>query len=177
MSEEAMRSALALALEMMKHPENAMTRLVFADSLEEAGFNEEATDQRDKATSDLKTWKNLLAERWTEEAMARRNREVGNHWFSQDTKRFFGSRIGMVYQGPGGVYFVSSEKDFQGKRRLYTVRRFDPISGSVDVPDSESFQEHGTSRAANRRAEALARTEPSEEAKKLAALLDSLKLD
>lgn len=174
MSENATRAALALALEMLKHPENASTRLVFADALDEAGFAEEAADQRSTAMSELRKWKGLLTERWEEEAMSRRNREMGHHWFSSDTKRFFGSRIGQIFQGPGGVYFVSSERDFNGCGRQYSVRRFDLITGWVEAIGE--FGSWGSSRAANREAERLARAEPSDEVQKLAALLNSLQL-
>ena len=60
------------------------------------------------------------------------------HWFSANTKRFFHSRIGStVYQGLGGVYFVSSEQfsDFQGYTapRRYTVRRYDSDRDSIET--------------------------------------------
>ena len=52
------------------------------------------------------------------------------HWFSPSTKRVFRSRIGaQVYQGLGGVYFVSSEQfrslEGQLSTRRFTVRRYD----------------------------------------------------
>ena len=52
-----------------------------------------------------------------------------NHFFEPQAKRFFRSRIGSnVYQGPGGIYFVTSEQ-FIGSNgyraeRMFTVRQF-----------------------------------------------------
>jgi len=60
------------------------------------------------------------------------NREAGFHFFSRDTIRFFNSRISeIVYQGPGGVYFVTSERYDSWTPRWYTVRRFDPETGNI----------------------------------------------
>jgi hypothetical protein len=51
------------------------------------------------------------------------NRATGQHWFSESTLQFFGSRIGgRVY---GGRFFVSSERDSYGAwggQRRYTIR-------------------------------------------------------
>lgn len=41
----------------------------------------------------------------------RANKAAGLHWFEPETLDFFKSRIsGEVYEGPGGVYFVTSER-------------------------------------------------------------------
>lgn len=51
------------------------------------------------------------------------NRRLGNHWFDEDTLRFFGCRVGRTVYG--GRYFVSSEQDSYGAwnyQRRYTVR-------------------------------------------------------
>lgn len=54
----------------------------------------------------------------------------GRHWFDPDTMRFFRSRLPKTgFEGPGGVYFVSSELPAGGSgytvrgRRAYKVRR------------------------------------------------------
>mgnify|MGYP001561920126 CR=1 FL=1 len=65
----------------------------------------------------------------------RRNERAGFHFFDPDSKRFFRSRIGStVYQGPGGIFFTTSER-FEGSTytapRRYTLRRFDPETGHV----------------------------------------------
>lgn len=67
---------------------------------------------------------------WTVNAIKDANRAAGGHWFDPDTMRFFGTRVlAEVYQGPGGIYFVTSDKQYNGTRG-YTVRRFDPADGS-----------------------------------------------
>lgn len=65
----------------------------------------------------------------TIEEIKRRNTEAGLHYFDPDTMRFFKSRVSStVYQGPGGVFFVTSEKPPHGPRR-YTPRMFLPNGG------------------------------------------------
>jgi hypothetical protein len=69
---------------------------------------------------------------WTLDDIKAANRAAGLHFFAPDTLRFFRSRIGAtVYQGPGGIYFVTSERfmtmaTFGLTARKYTVRKFDP---------------------------------------------------
>ena len=64
------------------------------------------------------------------------NRQAGWHFFEPGAMRFFDSRIGRtVYEGSGGVYFVTSEQ-FHGSGgytapRKYTVHRFDPKTGRI----------------------------------------------
>lgn len=56
-----------------------------------------------------------------------------HHFFDLDTMRFFRSRIlPTVYQGKGGIFFVTSEQPPQGKR-AYSVRQFRPATGSVET--------------------------------------------
>lgn len=48
----------------------------------------------------------------------------GSFWWTPDTMRFFGTRVlGEAVEGPGGVYFVTSEKPPSGTRQ-YTVRQY-----------------------------------------------------
>ena len=66
------------------------------------------------------------------------NAAKGYHWFEASTLRFFLSRIGRtVYEGPGGIYFVSSEQfeASSGERapRRYTVRSFNPETGNINT--------------------------------------------
>ncbi len=62
-------------------------------------------------------------------------RAAGSHWFDKHTMAFFKSQIDQnVYQGPGGIYFVSSEKPPHGSRR-YSVRQY--------LPDKQSIQTIG----------------------------------
>ena len=60
-------------------------------------------------------------------------RAAGSHWWDPQTMRFFGTRVcGDVYQGDGGVYFVTSERPPSGKRE-YTVRGYNPESRQVNT--------------------------------------------
>lgn len=47
------------------------------------------------------------------------------HWFDPDTMRFFESKLPRKgFEGPGGVFFVSSEKNcFDDYTRVFTVRQ------------------------------------------------------
>ena len=57
------------------------------------------------------------------------NKVSEHHFFSPDTMRFFKSRVlDEVYQGPGGFYFVTSEKR-DDEPRHYTVRIYNPFTG------------------------------------------------
>jgi hypothetical protein len=68
-------------------------------------------------------------------AIREADRRAGRYFFSPDTMKFFNSRIlPTVYEGPGGVYFLTSEK-FRGSDgvsapRKYTIRQFtsDPVN-------------------------------------------------
>jgi len=45
------------------------------------------------------------------------------HWFDPETMKFFGTRLPKyAYEGPGGTYFVTSEKPPYGPR-AYSVRQ------------------------------------------------------
>lgn len=85
----------------------------------------------------------------------RKNHDAGHHFFERDTMRFFDSRIlSTLYYGEGGVYFVTSEK-FRGHGtpdgpRLYTVRSFDPETGSVDTAGPFNKLSRYTAQAAAR---------------------------
>ena len=100
----------------------------------------------------------------TLEEIKRINAEKGFYFFSPASMRFFRSRIAPgVHEGPGGVYFVTSEQfEFRGERhaRKYTVTRFDPETGRTDrcdLPDGkDGFQAFKTLGAARTYAKALA---------------------
>lgn len=92
--------------------------------------------------------------RTTMRDIRRANADAGLHFFDPGTMRFFRSRIGSdVFEGPGGIYFVSSEQFRPGYPRKYTVRRFDPADGSVETVGD--FQAYGALRAAKAKARAL----------------------
>jgi len=71
------------------------------------------------------------------------------HWFSPATKRFFRSRVSdWAHTGPGGVFFVSSEKPPHGPRH-YSVRHYqDPSPGGIKT--AGKFGAHATSAEAQR---------------------------
>ncbi len=57
------------------------------------------------------------------EEIKKNNIEAGRFFFSPETMRFFGSRVHpAVYEGPGGIYFVTSEQPPHGPR-TYTVHQ------------------------------------------------------
>ena len=85
---------------------------------------------------------------WTLPRIKEANRQAGKHWFSPDTLRFFKSRIGeTIYQGPGGVYFVSSEVYGPSAPRLYSVREFTPSTKAVNSVHGERFTQTTRARA------------------------------
>ncbi len=66
------------------------------------------------------------------------NAAYGQHFFDPSTLRFFRSKIlPAVYQGPGGVYFVTSEQfvgsDGRAAARKFTVRKFVPETGGCST--------------------------------------------
>jgi hypothetical protein len=81
-----------------------------------------------KERARLKTTEHL----WDIDEIKAANRRAGQFFFSPDTMRFWNSRVlPDVYQGPGGVYFITSERFDAKAPRLYTVRRFYPETGSI----------------------------------------------
>jgi hypothetical protein len=67
---------------------------------------------------------------WDIDDIRMADRAAGRFFFEPGTMRVFRSRIGRrVYQGPGGIFFITSEQ-FIGSTgatpRKYTVRRFVP---------------------------------------------------
>lgn len=93
------------------------------------------------------------------------NKSAGKHFFEAGALRFFASRIlPTVYQGPGGIYFVTSEQFRPSSGpphpRKYTVRRFNPETG--DVGTVGEFQGFTRSRAAAKTAIARAESQAEE---------------
>lgn len=88
------------------------------------------------------------------------NSAAGFHFFDPPAMRFFRSRVlSGVAEGPGGVFFVTSERfvpssgpsrDFP---RRYTVRR---ALASGAIADGSEFQGFATAAAARRAARKLA---------------------
>ncbi len=70
---------------------------------------------------------------WTIDAIRQAMQAAGSHWWDRDTMRFFKCRVsGGVFQGDGGVFFVTSEQGPHGPR-AYTVRSFDPATSEIDT--------------------------------------------
>ena len=100
-----------------------------------------------------------MTRRWTLADMRACNRAHGQHWFDHGTMKFFASRVERgVYQGPGGIFFVSSEQ-FEGSQvtfpRKYSVRRFNPRKCTVGT--AGEFQAYAGKFAAREAAKRLAR--------------------
>jgi len=80
--------------------------------------------------------KAVAAKRITLAEIRAANKAAGFYFFEPATLRFFDSRIlRAVYQGPGGVYFITSEQ-FHGSGgytapRKHTVRKFNPETGAA----------------------------------------------
>lgn len=90
----------------------------------------------------------------------RHNRQAGKFYFSEDTMRFFGSRTSEdVFEGPGGVFFITSEKNGSEPRR-YTVRKYDPKTGDCDTAEPDGFQAYASLNGAKARAKKLAESAP-----------------
>ena len=91
---------------------------------------------------------------WTINDIQTAMRVRGSHWWDPDTMRSFGCRIcGPAWNGPGGVYFVSSEKPPHGPRE-YTIRQFLP--DTADIRTAGAFMECATRATAISRARRLA---------------------
>jgi hypothetical protein len=59
------------------------------------------------------------------EEIVRQNKAAGGKFFAPNTMKLFGSRLSSkVHEGPGGIFFVTSEKSFNGQYRTYDVRQF-----------------------------------------------------
>lgn len=100
------------------------------------------------------------ATKWTIAAIRRENKARGMFFFSPATMRAFASKVDRnVYEGPGGVYFVTSEqfRPSEGRPdyRRYTVRRFDPRTGDVSTVIG-THQKYVVVDHARRHAQALA---------------------
>lgn len=75
------------------------------------------------------------------------NKNAGFKFFREDTLEFFGSKIlNKVY---GGRFFVTSELNFEGNERYYTLRVAD-IDGDIDTVGE--FNQYPTEWAAKRAA-------------------------
>ncbi len=71
----------------------------------------------------------------------RTNAAAGQHWFEPGALRFFNSKVlPTVYQGPGGVYFVTSERYDDRQPLRFSVRK--AIEGGKRIDTVGEFQAH-----------------------------------
>ncbi len=64
--------------------------------------------------------------------------DKGHKWFDPSSMKFFRTKVlPTVYEGPGGVFFISSEQfvpsSGRAAARKYTVRQFNPTTGKVST--------------------------------------------
>lgn len=90
-------------------------------------------------------------ETWTIATIKKANIAAGRNWFEPGTMRFFNTRcLPTVYQGPGGIYFVTSEVAPSGEK-AYTVRQFVPEHGRIEtVGEFHVIRDKNTALAAAR---------------------------
>jgi len=63
------------------------------------------------------------------------NREKSRaYWFGPEETRFFNTMIeSEVYSGHGGIYFVTSERMELSMEKKFSVRSFNPETGTIDT--------------------------------------------
>lgn len=84
------------------------------------------------------------------------NRRAGYHFFSEDTLRFFKSRVmSEVFPLPDGALFVTSERQ-EGFPRQYTIRRAYHSGNIETLGGFRAYNSrNGALKAAKRAAEAI----------------------
>jgi len=110
-------------------------------------------------------------------------RGAGSHWFDPDTMRTYSTAIeSPVFMGPGGIFFVSGEDNFNHTQRVYTVRMFDPTN--ADIKTVGEFGMYGTQKGAKKQARSnaqgrgkLSDVSQHKERLKLISNLEQLMLD
>ena len=93
---------------------------------------------------------------------AQKNMESrGSYWWTPDTMRAFGTRVGSEFFGPGGLFFVTSEKHPCGRWpetvRLYSVRKYNVEKNDIETVGT--FGEFKTAGPARTLARRLAKAE------------------
>ncbi len=71
--------------------------------------------------------------RWTIARMKQANKAAGMHFFDPDTLRWWNSKIYQPVEGPGGVYFATSEFHNATAPARFSVRRWHPEDSSVET--------------------------------------------
>lgn len=68
---------------------------------------------------------------WTIDRIKEASLDSGSFWWDKSTMKAFGTRIeSEVYQGDGGICFITSEKPLHG-RRQFSVRQFNPETCNI----------------------------------------------
>lgn len=80
----------------------------------------------------------------------------GSHWWDHSTMKFFGCKVyPEVLNGPGGIYFVTAENQFDANLpKRFTVRQF--IPEDADIKTIGEMGQHATKREARKVAMGLA---------------------
>lgn len=86
-------------------------------------------------------------QQWDMAKIRAANKKSGQRFFDASVMRSFNSRIEPdVFEGPGGVFFVSSERFTSRKGlfepRVWTVREFNPSDGHCWTAFDHSYQRH-----------------------------------
>jgi hypothetical protein len=102
------------------------------------------------------------------EQVQQANTEAGYCFFSPSQLRFFNTRVlPKVYEGPGGVYFITSERFVSSDERVpgrkYTVRQFDPETGDICIASTYARMSRAEAIAAARRLADRMESRPEEE--------------
>lgn len=90
--------------------------------------------------------------KWTIGEIKAANAAAGHVFFSRDTMKFFKSKVfSYVYQGPGGVAFVTRET-FEASdgssETTFKARQFDPETGHIQNNDGSRTRSLDEARAA-----------------------------
>lgn len=77
------------------------------------------------------------------------NKAAGGHWFEAGAMRFFGTKVlPTVYDGPGGVFFVASNKmPDSDMPRFWYVAQFNPETAGVSSLDTMQAMDHVQTKA------------------------------
>ena len=79
------------------------------------------------------------------------NKDAGKHFFDEDSMKFFGSRIESDLF-PNDM-FITSENNFDGSKRFYTIRKFNRETCGID--DVSAFLAYKTKQSAIKAIEQL----------------------
>jgi hypothetical protein len=94
------------------------------------------------------------------EQIENHNHDIGHHWFSPKTMRFFSCRVLSVLHL--GRFFITSERDAyrDGNPRAYTIREA-LVCGCIETVGE--FQQYATSRQAKKALQAIDPATPERE--------------